>query len=97
MNVEKCLKGVGKAVFIKYYYVFANMPYEDCMEMFTENYTEKSKKNRVTYAKAIFLHRKQYEALKIICNSPKIDTKTKNRALRIFAEERKKRRYCVLS
>ena len=97
MDLTKTLNAVGKAVFVKYYYVFANMPYEDCMEMFTENYTEKSKKNRIACAKNIFLHRKQYEALKIICNSPKIDTKTKNRALRIFAEERKKRRYCVLS
>lgn len=97
MDVEKYLKVIGKAVFIKYYYVFANMPNEDCIEMFTENYTEKSKKNRIACAKAVFRSRKQYEALKIICNSPKIDPKTKNRAFRILTEERKKRRYCVLS
>ena len=97
MNVEKCLKVVGKAVFIKYYYVFANIPDEDHMEMFMENYTEKSKKNRIAYAKAVFRHRKQYEALKIVCNSPKIDLKTRNRALRIFSVERLKRRYFMLT
>lgn len=93
MDLTKTINAVGKAVFVKYFYVFAYMTEEDCMEMFTENYTERSKKNRIARAKAIFRHRKQYEALKIICNSPKINLKTRNRALRIIAAEGLKRRY----
>lgn len=95
--MEKYLKVIGKAVFIKYYYVFENMSDEDCLEMFTENYTEGSKKNKVAYAKAIFSRRKQYEALNIVLRSPKIDDKTKDRALRIISRERGKRRGVVLT
>ncbi|MDE6724660.1 MAG: hypothetical protein K2J79_03555, partial [Ruminiclostridium sp.] len=84
---------VGKAVFAKYFYVFAYMTDKDCMEIIAEDYTEKTKKDKIAAAKAIFRHRQQYEALKIICNSPKINMKTRNRALRIFYVEKLKRKY----
>ncbi len=44
MKLTKTLNAVGRDVFVKYFYVFGNMADEDCMELFTENYTEKSKK-----------------------------------------------------
>lgn len=96
MNLNKTLNAVGKAVFVKYYYVFMNMPTNDCMEMFTEDYTEKSKKNRVYHAKMIFRKGKQYDALKIIFTSQKVNQKTRNKAIQIYSKENKKRRYAIL-
>lgn len=93
MDVTKTLNAVGKAVFAKYFYVLAYMTEEDCMEVITENYTEKTKKRKIAAGKAIFAYRKQYDALKIICTSPKINMKTRNRALRIFYAEKLKRKY----
>lgn len=94
MDLNKTLNAVGKAVFVKYYYIFMNMKSEDCLEMFTENYTDKSKKNRVYSAKMIFRERKELKALKIICASKRVDSKTKDRAMEIFSKEIIKRRYC---
>ncbi len=97
MVLTKTLNAVGKAVFAKYFYIFAYMTKEDCMEIIAEDYTEKSKKNKIAAAKAIFHYRKQYEALRIICSSPKIDMKTRNRAIRIMSTERLKRKYAMLT
>ncbi len=92
MNLEKTLNAVGKAIFVKYYFVFANMSNEDCREMFTENFTEKSKRSRTSHAKAIFREDKQFDALKIICNSPRIDPVIKKKAETILFKLNRKRR-----
>lgn len=80
MDMEKTLNAVGKVIFVKYYFVLANMSNEDCLEIFTENFTEKSKRSRVSHAKEIFREGKQFDALKIVCNSPNIDPDTKKKA-----------------
>lgn len=96
MDLEKRLNAVGKAVFVKYYFVFANMDNEDCMEMFTENFTENTKRSKTYHAKAIFRERKQFEALKIICNSPRIDEKIQLKARHILFTQNRKKRYVIL-
>lgn len=91
MDLEKTLNSVGKAVFVKYYFVFANMSNEDCLEMFTENFTEKSKRSRTSHAKAIFRENKQFDALKIISNSPRVDPVVKKKAKDILFRQNRKR------
>ena len=95
MDVTKNLKIVGKATFAKYFYIFAYMTEEDCVEIISEEYTEKSKKSKIAAAKAIFDYKKEYEALKIICNSPKVSDKTKDRAVRIMGVLGVKRKYAL--
>ena len=97
MDVTKSLNIVGKAIFAKYFYIFAYMTEEDCMEIMAEEYTEKSKKDKIAAAKNIFHYRKQYEALKIICSSPKVSEKTRNRAKRIMSIESVKRKYAMFT
>lgn len=80
MDLEKRLNAVGKVIFVKYFYVFANMSYKECREMFAENFTKKSKRRRISRAKTIFREGQQFEALKIVCGSPRIDRETKRRA-----------------
>ena len=67
------------------------------MEMITEDYTEKSKKNKISAAKAIFDCRKEYEALRIICSSPKVSEKTRSRAVRIMSVVGVKRKYAMFT
>ena len=97
MDVIKSLNIVGKATFAKYFYIFGYMTEEDCMEMITEDYTEKSKKNKISAAKAIFDCRKEYEALRIICSSPKVSEKTRSRAVRIMSVVGVKRKYAMFT
>lgn len=89
MDLEKTLKAVGKATFVKYYYVFAHMDSEDCWEMFTENISKKTKQGKTSNAKAIFRAHRQSEALKIIMKSPKIDPVVKRKAWFILRDTRK--------
>lgn len=86
MDLEKRLNVVGKAVFVKYFYVFANMSYKECREMFTENFTKKSKRRRISRAKTIFREGQQFEALKIVCRSPEIDQHTQLKAETILCK-----------
>lgn len=91
MDLEEKLNMVGKAVFVKYFYVFANMSYKECREMFTENFTKKSKRSRTSLAKAIFREGQQFEALKIVCRSPSIDRDTKLKAETILCKLNRKK------
>ncbi len=77
MNLEERLNRVGKAVFVKYFYRFANLSHEECREMYTENFTKKSKRSRTALAKAIFREGQELEAIKIVCRSPEIDQHTR--------------------
>lgn len=96
MDLEKRLNAVGKAVFVKYYYIFANMDNADCIAMITENFTEKSKRSRTSHAKAIFREEKQFDALNMICDSPRVDKKIKKKADRILFMYKKKLHYGFL-
>ena len=94
MDLEKTLKAVGKATFVKYYYVFANMDTEDCWEMFTENLSKKTKQSKTSNAKAIFREYRQSDALKIIIKSPRVDPVVKRKAWFILCDTKKS--YAIL-
>lgn len=80
MDVKKSLKAIGKDLFVKYYYVFSCMSFEDCMEVIPEEYTETSKRIRISHAKEIFKEGEEYYALEMICKSPNVNPETKSKA-----------------
>lgn len=96
MNVNRFLDIVGRTIFVKYYYVFEKMPKDDCLEMISEQYTESTKRKKILYAKKIFKEGLQIEVLKVIINSKKVNSHTREKASRILSAETKKKRYCIL-
>lgn len=53
-------------MFIKYYYFFRDKSREECIAAMSEDYSDKSKRTRISHAKRIFQEGKQKEALEII-------------------------------
>lgn len=86
MDLEEKLNAVGKTIFVKYYFILSNLPEERCLNVFMENFTKKSKRSRISHAKEIFWEGKQFDALRIVCNSPDIDPDIKRKAEKILFE-----------
>ena len=84
MTLEKVLNSVGKTLFIKYYYFFRDKSREECIDAMSEDYSDKSKRTRISHAKRIFREGKQREALEIIISSKKVDAATRIRAEKII-------------
>ena len=80
MSLDKVLSGVGMTVFVKYYYCFRDKSCEECIDAISEDYSDKSKRTRISHAKRIFREGKQREALEIIISSKKVDAATRIRA-----------------
>lgn len=88
MNLQRQLNSVGKAIFVKYYYYFSDSNYystEDVIKIIKENYSEKSKKSRISHAHMIFNNNLNVEALKIILKS-KVPEEIKQQAQNILEE-----------
>ena len=82
MTLEKVLNSVGKTLFIKYF--FRDKSREECIDAMSEDYSDKSKRTRISHAKRIFREGKQREALVIIISSKKVDAATRIRAEKII-------------
>ncbi|HHW57744.1 MAG TPA: hypothetical protein GXX15_08795 [Clostridia bacterium] len=87
MDLIRTLNSVGKSTFVKYYYNFKNESREACIAAFTEDYTDKSKSTRTSYAQRIFREGRQKDALQLIINSNRVDDKTIARAREILKSE----------
>lgn len=88
MNLQRQLNSVGKAIFVKYYYYFSdsnNYSTEDIIKIIKENYSNKSKKSRISHAHMIFNNNLNVEALKIILKS-KVPEEIKQQAQNILEE-----------
>ena len=88
MNLQRQLNSVGKAIFVKYYYYFSDSNYystEDITKIIKENYSNKSKKSRISHAHMIFNNNLNVEALKIILKS-KVPEEIKQQAQNILEE-----------
>ena len=88
MNLQRQLNSVGKAIFVKYYYYFSDSNYystEDITKIIKENYSNKSKKSRISHAHMIFNYNLNIEALKIILKS-KVPKEIKQQAQNILEE-----------
>lgn len=88
MNLQRQLNSVGKAIFVKYYYYFCDSNYystEDIIKIIKENYSNKSKKSRISHAHMIFNNNLNVEALKIILKS-KVSEEIKQQAQNILEE-----------
>lgn len=72
MNLERQLDSTGKAFFVKYYYYLADSNHystKDIIRLIKEDYSEKSKKSRISHAHIIFNNNLNIEALKIVLKS----------------------------
>ena len=87
MDIIKKLNSVGKAVFVKYYYLFRNESNQTCVAAITEPYTLNAKQSRTSSAKAIFREGMQLQALRIISQSSKVDPLTRKQASKIMIDE----------
>ena len=88
MNLQIQLNSVGKAILVKYYYYFSDSNYystEDIIKIIKENYSNKSKKSRISHAHMIFNNNLNVEALKIILKS-KVPEEIKQQAQNILEE-----------
>lgn len=88
MNLQRQLNSVGKVIFVKYYYYFSDSNYystEDITKIIKENYSNKSKKSRISHAHMIFNYNLNIEALKIILKS-KVPEEIKQQAQNILEE-----------
>lgn len=88
MNIQRQLNSVGKAIFVNYYYYFSDSNYystEDIIKIIKENYSNKSKKSRISHAHMIFNNNLNVEALKIILKS-KVPEEIKQQAQNILEE-----------
>jgi hypothetical protein len=90
MDLLRTLNSVGKSTFIKYYYNFKNRSREECISGFDESYTDKAKSTRTGHAQRIFRENMQFEALKVIIESTRVDSTTINRAVEIMLKEKSK-------
>ena len=83
MDIKDLLKGVGIEVFVKYFKYFNNPNYEvaDIIEILPNEYTEKSRKSRISKARTIIREKRIQEALNYIIASTKISDKIKNIAI----------------
>ncbi|WP_169754061.1 hypothetical protein [Campylobacter curvus] len=81
-NLQIKLKSIGRSFFVKYFEDFMYNDYETFMEK--ENYTEKSMRNRASTAKSIFTNRQEFEALKNIVNSTRIEEYVKQKAQKLL-------------
>lgn len=88
MDLPRILNSIGKSTFVKYYYNFKNRNREECIDAFDENYTDKAKATRTGHAQRIFRENMQFEALKIIVDSKRVDPSTIHRAKEIMLKEK---------
>ncbi len=93
-DIEKTLSAVGKSVFVRFYYDFkdASIAQEALAnKLYQENPGSKSKRQgfRIPRARHIFETGQQVAALKIIIDSPRIESKIKKVAIGILASEEK--------
>ena len=87
MTIERLLNSIGKAIFIKYYYMFRDECRSYCISNFEENFTEKAKSSRTGHAQMIFRDGLEKEALIIIANSNKVDPHSSAIAKEILTKE----------
>jgi hypothetical protein len=82
--VEKMIKTIGMATFVKYYEYFSSDNYsvgEIKQKMKTdEKYTENSRNTKASMGKRIFKENLEQEALKLIAQSDNVDNETKGDA-----------------
>lgn len=88
MDLPRILNSIGKSTFVKYYYNFKNRNREECIDAFDENYTDKAKATRTGHAQRIFRENMQFEALKIIVDSKRVDPSTIHRTKEIMLKEK---------
>lgn len=89
MTLERLLNSVGKSTFVKYYYNFKNQTSEYCLNHFEEDYTDKAKATRVSHAKTIFKNGWEFEALRLIISSNRVDIEIRQKAKQILLENSK--------
>jgi hypothetical protein len=87
MTLERLLRSIGKATFVKYYYSFRDKSRDYCITNFEENYTDKAKTSRTNHAQRIFRDGLEKEALIIIAESNRVDSKSSARAKEILLKE----------
>ena len=83
MDIKKLLNGIGIQVFVEYFKYFDNPSYEvaDIIEILPSNYTEKSRRSRISKARTLIKENRVQEALDYIAESKRISEKIKDQAL----------------
>lgn len=87
MDLIRTLNSIGKSTFVKYYYCFRDKSRDECISQINEDYTDKAKSTRTGHAQRIFRENKNIEALKIIVNSNRVDSITREQAREILMSE----------
>jgi hypothetical protein len=89
-QLDRSLRSIGKACFVKYFYNFrdAEMEDYDLIErlMVEENYQESGCKIRVSQARRIFRENREIDALRGISRSERVSIECLDRSKVILAE-----------
>ncbi len=91
-RVKYLLEKVGSKFFVKYYNYLRNNSILDIIDVIEEQYSEETKKERISYAKTIFTENLQSLALEQILNDKNtiLDEKMLKIANELYADLRKK-------
>jgi len=86
MEMKKLLNGIGIKVFVDYFNYFNNLDYEvtDIIEILPSQYTEKSRRSRISKARTLIRENKLDEVLNYILESKRISDDIKNQAIKTF-------------
>ena len=83
MDIKKLLNGIGIQVFVEYFKYFDNLSYEvaDIIEILPNNYTEKSRRSKISKARTLIKENREQEALEYILKSKRISVELKEKAI----------------
>ena len=88
-ELERALKSIGKKSFIEDYEVYSNqnLTFTRKIEILSEKYSTNGATIRLSFARNIFKHGKQREAITLVIDSPRISSDVKVQANNLLDTE----------